>query len=82
MRTHVKGVIKVEVVVAVEMTSNEVMDLSFRCRMKVLELVHRLELHHIEAVRKDAIRLPLQKMLRFVRGDVRNGGEDIGTVRS
>ena len=42
--------------------------------------MHGLELDDVETVGKDAIGFALEKMLRFVCSDVRDSGEDIGTV--
>jgi hypothetical protein len=62
-------------------TSNEIVDLLFRDGVKVLELVHRRELGDVETVGCNTVRLTLEEMLRLVRRDVRNGGEDVGAVR-
>jgi len=66
----------------IEVPADELVDFSFALSMKVLEFVHSLELDDIEAIWKNAIRLPLEKVLGFVCGDVRNGGEDVGAVGS
>jgi hypothetical protein len=50
--------------------------------MEILELVGSRELLHIEAVGKHAVGFPLEEMLTFVSGDVGDGGEHIGGVRS
>lgn len=49
--------------------------------MQVLELVHGLELGHVETVGQDTIRLSLEEMLAFVGCDVTDGGEDVRGVR-
>lgn len=49
--------------------------------MEILEFVHRLELDDIETVWKDTIGFALEQMLALVCGDVRDSGEDIGTMR-
>lgn len=59
------------------MTANKLVDFRLGSLMQVLELVHRLELYDVETVRKDAVRLALQEMLRLVGSDVRDGREDI-----
>jgi len=64
---------------AIKMTPNKFVNLSFSCGMQVLELVHNLELDNIEAVRKNAIWLPF-KVLRPIRRDTRYGGIDINTA--
>lgn len=79
--THVKGIVKIEVVMSVEVATDELVDLCFAGGVEVLEFVHSLELDDVETVRKNAIRLPLQKMLALVGGDMRNGGENVRTVR-
>jgi hypothetical protein len=79
--THVKGIVKIEVVMSVEVTTDELVNLCFAGGMEILELVHSLELDDIETVRKNAIRLSLEKMLALVGGDMRNGGENVRTVR-
>lgn len=40
---------------AIEMTSDEVIDLLLRHGVQVLELVHRRELGHVETVGRDAV---------------------------
>ena len=66
---------------AVEVPADKVVDLRFRCRVQILELVHRLELNHIETVREDPIRLALQQVLALVRRDMRHSREHVRTVR-
>jgi hypothetical protein len=48
--------------------------------MKILELMHGLELDDIEPIRKHTVWFPLQQVLRFVGSDVRHSGENISTV--
>jgi hypothetical protein len=50
--------------------------------VQVLELVHGSKLDHVEAVRQHTVGLALEQVLRLVRGNVRDGGEDIGAVGS
>ena len=45
---------------AIEVSANEVIDLSFRRGVQILELVHRLELDDVETVRENAIRFALE----------------------
>ena len=66
---------------AVEVPADKVVDLRFRCRVQILELVHRLEFDHVQAVWKNAVWLALQQVLALVCGDMRHGREDIGAVR-
>lgn len=42
-RTHIKSVFKVEVVMSVEMTADEFVDLRLRGGVEVLEFMHRLK---------------------------------------
>ena len=65
----------------VEVPADEVVNLRLRRRVQVLELVHRLELDHVETVREDPIRLALQQVLALVRRDVRHRREHVRTVR-
>ena len=55
---------------AVKVPANKVVDLRLRCRVQVLELVHRLELDDVQTVGKDAVGLALEEMFGLVRGDV------------
>ena len=66
---------------AIEVSANEVIDLSFRRGVQILELVHRLELDDVETVREHSIGLPFEQVLAFIGGDVRHGREHIGAVR-
>ena len=43
--------------------------------------MHSLELDHVEAVGEHTVRFALEKVLGFVRGDVRNCSENVRTVR-
>ena len=78
--THIKGVVEIEVVVAVKVPANKVVDLGLGGGVEVLELVHGLELDDIESVGEDAIWFTLEEMLGLVGGDVGDGGKDVGTV--
>jgi hypothetical protein len=49
--------------------------------VQVLEFVHGLELHYVEAIGKHTIWLALEQVLRLVCGDVGNCGEHIGAMR-
>lgn len=79
-REEVQRIVRLEVIVAVEMSSYEVMDLLFRLLMQILELVHSGEFLHVQAIGQYSIRLPLEQMLAFVSRDVGDGGEDVGRV--
>ena len=66
---------------AVEVPADKVVDLRFRCRVQVLELVHRLELDNVETVGQDAVGLALQEMLGLVCSDMRHRREYVSAVR-
>ena len=66
---------------AVKVSANEIVNLALRSGMHILEFVHRLEFDYIEPVWKDAVRFSLEKMLGFVRGDMRHGCENVRAVR-
>ena len=78
--THIEGVVEIEIVVAVEVSADEVVNFRLGGRVQILELVHRLELDDVEAVWQDAIGLALEQVLGLVRGDVRDSGEDVSTM--
>ena len=78
--THIEGVVEIEVVVAVKVSPDEVVDLGLGRGVEVLELVHGLELDDIESVGEDAIWFTLEEMLGLVGGDVGDGGKDVGAV--
>ena len=48
---EVERIVEIKVVMTVEMTSDEIVDLLFRNLMKILEFVHRRELDHVQSVR-------------------------------
>lgn len=79
--SYINGVIKIEIVVTIEMPANKLVDFLLRSRMKILELVHCLELDYIQAIWKDAIWLSLQKVLALPCGDSADCGEYICAVR-
>lgn len=97
MDTHVEGIVEIEIIVAIEVTAYEVVDLRLGDSVQVLELMHRREFDHVQAIWQDAVcalrsksdcfqdkgrtRLALEKMLGFIRGDVRHGREHVRTVR-
>jgi len=58
-------------------TPDELVDLGFRRRVQILELVHRLELDDVEPVGQYTIRLALQEVFRLVRRDVRHGRKHV-----
>lgn len=49
--------------------------------MQILELMHRLELHHVQPIRQHPVRLPLQQMLRLVRRDMGHRREHVRAMR-
>lgn len=59
-RTHIKGVFQVEVVMSIEMSTDEFVDLRLCSSVKVLEFVHRLEFDDVQTVGKHAVRLAFQ----------------------
>ena len=77
---EVERVLGLEVDVAVEVAAHEVVDLLLLLLVQVLELVRRRELDDVETVGQHAVGLALQQVLALVRGDVRDGGEDVGRV--
>ena len=79
-REEVERIVSIEVVVTVEMSSNEIADLILSLLMEILELMHSREFFDVETIGEHAIRLPFQQMLGFIRCDVGYGSEDIGTV--
>ena len=52
---QVKGVVEIEIVMTVEMTSNKVVDLFLGLDVEVLELVHGGEFLDVETVRKNSV---------------------------
>lgn len=66
----------------IEMSPYKLIDLPLRARVQILELMHRLEFHHIQPIRKHTVRLALKQMLRLIRSDVRDGGEDVRAMGS
>lgn len=79
---EVESIVEVEIIVAVEMTANKVVNLLLALGVQVLELMHGRELDDIETVGEDAIGLALQEMLALKGGDVGDGGEDVAGVSS
>ena len=94
--THIECVVQVKVKMTVEMASNKVVNFRLRLDVKVLELVQGRELLDVQAVRCHEVwsrvhhhvlagvtvrtRLAFQELFRFQRGDVRDSGEDIGSM--
>ena len=77
---EIERVLRIKVIVTVEMTADEIMDLLFGLLVQVLEFVHGGEFLDVESIRQYSIRLSFQEMLALVCSDVRNGGEYIGRV--
>lgn len=67
---------------AVEMTPNKFVDLCFTSCMQVLEFMNGLKFDNVQAIRKDAIGLSLEKMFALVRSNVRDSGENVGAMSS
>ena len=78
---QVDRVFKVKVVVAVEVAADKLVNLLLGQRVEVLELVHGRKLDHVETVGQDTIGLALEQVLRLVRGNMRDGREDISAMR-
>ena len=64
------------------MASYEVVYFLFRLLVKVLELVHRRELHDIQTIGQDAIRLSLEEMLALICCNVRHRCKDVSGMGS
>lgn len=79
-REEVESVFRIEIVVTIEVTADKVVDLLLGLLVKVLELVHGGELGDVETIGQHSVGLALQEMLALVRGNVRDGGEDITGV--
>ncbi|KAH3664964.1 hypothetical protein OGATHE_003779 [Ogataea polymorpha] len=54
----IESVLQLEAELSVEVAADELVDLLLFLCMEVLELVHRLEFHHVQPVGQHAIRLP------------------------
>ena len=67
-------------VVAVEVSPDEVVDLGLGGGVHVLELVHCLELDNIKTIWENTIRLVLEQMFALVGHDVENSHENVGAV--
>ncbi|KAI6766392.1 hypothetical protein HG531_011614 [Fusarium graminearum] len=76
----IECVINIEVVVAIEMSADKVVDLLLCLLVQVLELVNSRELCDVETIRQNAIGLSLQQMLRLKSCDMRNSGENIASM--
>ena len=77
---HVNSVLHIKVVMTVKVTLDKLVDLGLGQGVKVLELVHGLELDHIETVGEDTVGFSLEQVFGFECGDVGDGGEDVGAV--
>jgi len=58
--THIKSLLEVEVVMSVEVSTDEFIDLRLCSSVEVLEFVHRLKFDDIQAIGQDAVRFALQ----------------------
>jgi hypothetical protein len=74
---HIEGIIQIKIVMAVEITSDKLVNLALAGRMRIMELVHGLELDDIQAIWQDAIWFSLQQMLRLVCNDVGDSGKNV-----
>lgn len=66
---------------SVEVTANELVNFILGHRVKILELVKRRELLHVQSVGRNDIRFTLEEMLRFIARDFRDGSEDVREIR-
>ena len=76
----VQSLVGIEVIVAIEVTADKVIDPLLVGLMQVLELVRGRKLLDVETIGQDAIGLPLEQVLTLVGGDVGDSGEDIGSM--
>ena len=79
-RTHIKSLLEVEVIMSVEVSTDEFINLRLGSSVEVLEFVHRLEFDNIQTIWQDTVRLALQQVFRLISGDMGDGCEHIGTV--
>lgn len=79
-REEVQRLFGIEVIVPIEMTTDEIIDALLVGLVKILELVSRAELLDVETVGQDTVRLALEQVFAFVGGNVGNGSEDIRRV--
>lgn len=77
---EVQRVIRIEIIVTIEVTAHEIVNLLLGLLVQVLELVHGAELCDVESVGEHAIGLALEEMLTLIGGDVGDGGEDVAGV--
>lgn len=77
---EVECVFQIEIVVAIEMSSDEVVDLLLGLGVEVLEFVHSRKLNDVEAIGKNTIWFSLEQMLTFVCRNMRYSSEDIARV--
>ena len=59
-KTHIKSVFKVEVVVSIEMSTDEFVDLRFCSGVEVLKFVHRLEFDNVQTIWKHSVGLAFE----------------------
>jgi hypothetical protein len=77
----VQRLVQIEVEMPEKVTANKLVDLFFRHRVQVLELVNGRKLFHVQPVWRDDIGLSLQQMLRLIASDVGHGGEHVREMR-
>lgn len=77
---EIERVLGIKVIVTVEMTADEIVNLLLGLLVQVLEFVHGGEFLDVESIRQYSIRLSFQEVLALVCSDVRNGREHIGRV--
>lgn len=79
---EVERLVEVKVVVAVEVSAHEAVNLLLGSGVQVLKLMESAKLLHIKSVGGDDAGLPLEEVLRLEGGYIRDGGEDVGRVGS
>ena len=67
---EVQSVLRVELIMAVKVPTDKVVNLFFGLLMKVLELVHSRKLLYEESVRTHPVRFSLQEVLALVSSDI------------
>lgn len=78
----VECVFQIEIVVTVEVSLDELVDLGLGNGVQVLELVHGREFDYIETIGQDTVWLALEQMLGLVSGNVTDCSENVCAVSS
>ena len=77
-RKEVEGVLGIEIVMSVEMTSYKIVNLLLGLLMQVLEFVGGSEFGDVHAIREYTVWGSLQQMFGLVCCDMRDCGENVG----